>query len=701
MGMFDDILAAQPKGKTGLFDDIIAAEKPSVAEDVAKSAGSGLAKGAAGLVTAPVDIPKMAEYGVSYLLAKAAEKAGLMPKGKTAEDFVRSAQETFGAPEFAAPKAVAAINKVVPLHEPQTTAGRYAGSIAEMAPGVLAGGGGLLSKGVQTVGAGVGSEAAGQLASGTKYELPARLAGGILGGAPGFRVGAPSVAERTVQGAMTGITPQQLGAAERLFSSAQSSGVPLTRAEAVQAVTNGATRLGDIQRVIEGQGELRGFMSQRPQQVEAAGRGILGRIAPMTDQPSTVGPNLSKAAESVIIDANRARAAATKPYYEAASAGNVQEPTIEGLLKEIDAQIAADKTGLSHGPLNELRSSLIAAPETPGAPSQRTPVTDPRTGAVIRYEMTPAIPSQPRELVTDIGNLDRARKYFRDKMELPAFAPNAIDKETGARIGSLTDRLDTAMENASPAYRQAKAVHQAETKSRIEPLTSGPVGKIADAKSTEAAIGSVFPRNPLPGSERQLSSSIKAIGGKAPEATQQFVRQHIESVFNNATRDLQAGANQYGGANFVSQLRGNPQQAKNLEAAVRALPNGDTKWTALNNVLDAMEATGQRQRIGSQTAFNQELQSQLKGGKNASEAFNIAMSGGTKWPQFIRDKFQGWMLGKNTAEIAQLLTDPSKDAIFRQLATSKPGSGAFKNALGRMLLISQSESTKKGSGESR
>jgi len=220
MGMFDDILAQKQGTPAGLFDDILGPPKPKVgvAEDVAKSAGSGLLKGAVGLATAPIDMPKVAgEYGVSWLLAKAAEKAGLMPKGKTAEDFVKSAQETFGGPELAGPKVQKWIHDAgVPDYEPQTRAGRYVESVGEVAPMIAAGPGGLLQKGVQSIGAGVGSEAASEAAKGTKYETAARIAGGIAGGLT------PNAAARVV-------TPFPVSASRApLIATLDREGVPMT-----------------------------------------------------------------------------------------------------------------------------------------------------------------------------------------------------------------------------------------------------------------------------------------------------------------------------------------------------------------------------------------------------------------------------------------------------------------------------------------
>lgn len=69
------------------------------------------------------------------------------------------------------------------LGSPQTTGGRYAQTIASMAPAAFGGEGGLVTRAARAIVPGVASEAVGQMTEGTKYERPARVAAALIGGA--------------------------------------------------------------------------------------------------------------------------------------------------------------------------------------------------------------------------------------------------------------------------------------------------------------------------------------------------------------------------------------------------------------------------------------------------------------------------------------------------------------------------------------
>lgn len=203
-----------------------AERKSSILGDVAKSAAAGLGEGAIGATYGLADIPKLAEYGVSWTAAKAAEKLGLLPQGKTANDLIADAQKTFGGPDFLALKIQKGVEQNITgeFHKPETKAGEYARTIGSFLPAAAMGGNGargLLSFGVIP---GAASETAGQLTKGTEAEPWARFAGGIGGAMVG-----PSIvnAPGRVMSPMT-IQPeraQQLAVLQR-------EGVPVTAGQA-------------------------------------------------------------------------------------------------------------------------------------------------------------------------------------------------------------------------------------------------------------------------------------------------------------------------------------------------------------------------------------------------------------------------------------------------------------------------------------
>lgn len=168
------------KGKTEYLtgEQMSGAAKPlgflGTAADVGKSFGAGALRGTAGLADLPGDLSQLVSVGSKYLT------------GYETPKFDTSFRE-----------GMSEISGGFSERKPETTLGRYAGTVGEFAPAVLGasltGGGSLAAQGAraatklatQAVIPGVVSEGLGQTFEDTDYEMPARLAGAILGGVGG------------------------------------------------------------------------------------------------------------------------------------------------------------------------------------------------------------------------------------------------------------------------------------------------------------------------------------------------------------------------------------------------------------------------------------------------------------------------------------------------------------------------------------
>jgi hypothetical protein len=528
-------------------------------------------------------------------------------------------------------------------HEPQTTAGEFAQTIGKFAPGVVAGPATAATlpmraaqKGLMTVIPAVTSETAGQAFKGSPYENYIRAAAALLsGGATAFFGPGARTAGGAVVRAVDGATPQQIEQAEQLFMEAQRAGAPITRFEAIQQVTGGATQAGNIQRVVEGQGELRDFFAARPGQVEASARREIGNIAPAPAQPSTIGPAASGAAQDTLTDARGVINRITEPYYDRAA-------TIR--LSPREFQRVETAPGWA-----EARDAIRNNPQ------------------LARY-----VENLPDD---SVGFLNEVQKYLRQQADNAAGPMNAQrNQQVAAGYGSDATLVRGAAEQASPDFRTAVNTQADLRQQYLDPLLQGPLGKLAkDDTTTKQAIEALFPRNPLPNSQQEITQAVGQLSRRRPSVARQLVRAHVESVFNQASRDLQSGANQAGGAGFVAALRGNHQQAANLEAAVRALPQGDQLWTGFDRYLTILEAQGQRQHIGSQTAFNTQLMDDLKAGNPLGTTMTVAAGGGLSWPKKALDVVERWRLGRNVSQLAELITNPAAGDRFRRLATATSG----------------------------
>jgi len=142
-----------------------------MATDVAKSAVAGLGKGTIGLATLPGNIEALGRAGIN-----------------AAAKWYRGNDENIVNPDTVLTNASDLQPRVEKytgqFYKPKTTAGKYAGTIAEFAPAALILGGqaGIASKVLGNVLApAVVSETAGQLTEGTKAEPWARAVGALVG----------------------------------------------------------------------------------------------------------------------------------------------------------------------------------------------------------------------------------------------------------------------------------------------------------------------------------------------------------------------------------------------------------------------------------------------------------------------------------------------------------------------------------------
>jgi hypothetical protein len=665
----------------------------------------GLVKGAGAVLGMPSDVWHMLDRGYQYALTKGAEKMGLLTpeQGETLRQPMPG--EEYGAGSDAINRHLMNVAKSAgaDTSEPTTRAGEATEGVASFLPGSVAMGAeslGQIPRALVRYGLvpGAASEAAGQATKGTALEPYARVAGAI---APEglMQVGsAIGRAASPMKGLLGTATDQDLTEAQRLLDESRAAGAPLTSAEAVQQATGNGTRATDLQRVVEqspkGAAIMRPFMAERPAQTEALGRSTFDQIAPAAD-PYEVAPRIQNAADQTVQAANTARTQAVDPFYKAAATDRVPAQDMEDFLSKIDTMIAKDKTGILTPELSDLRNRLTETPAVPATPAQRIPTKTP-TGATI-WSTTPGTPGTPRVPVTDIENLDTARKYFRDRLEMPQWSQDATTKAAQSQMTGLLGDLRQKMIGASPGFAAGKSLYQDITENQFNPLTRSPTGQLAVANTYPKQAAVLFNPNPLPGSEVGVGKAVRDVAQTDPDAAAQLVRMHLERTFNEATQNNLPGANQFGAPKFAAVIAGNSQQAKNLEAAVTALPDGATKWAALQKGLRIMEGMGTRQPVGSQTAFNAMIQQELKGGTPVGEILSNAASPG-RWTSLVNRAYQDFRYGRNTQELARIFTEGNIDDL--KAISRAPGTKTFQAQAAMIgLLARQGALSNPGTGQ--
>jgi hypothetical protein len=704
--MADDLPPGFAVVSPGAADDLppgFAVVKPAVPEqsstlgDMAKSLGSGVVRGSVELGMLPVTMKRLGDQGTEYLFNKGDALVrsifGLDPmdeatRARIAEARAGSPAEKIDSAIYSGQDAARGVMNDY-LHKPETTAGKYAETVGEfMAPG------GLPSKAARTaptlarkgleyaldlgrnaVVPAVTSETAGQLTEGTSYEPVARLIGAIMGNTATGLASAANAPESALRRAVG--PADQIDWSRALNLQNNSTGIRLTGPEAITQAQNGASALPNVLRLVEGNVEGRAatapFFAARPAQVDTAVGNLLDAVGPQSPNPSVLGPRASEAATNAIRDVEQTRTAAVQPTYRAANTDLVPEAGINGLIGQIDALTAADQTGVLAGPLNDLRNRLIATPAQPGSPATRTPVLGPN-GQVVRYTQTPAVAPTPAIPITDVENLDRTRKYFRDRMDLPQIGQDAITKEQNATVTGILQQLDQLMENNSANFAAGKQQYADLSRNVVQPIAEGPLGKVAAANETATAGNAILPQNPLTGSQGETADAVQRLVQQDPETLVGLVRQNMADRYGKAATETQEANREFAGAKFHRDMAGNQQKRDTLEAVLANLPTRDAA-NAAPELLDVLQATGRRKPIGSATDFNASLRGDLGVASPAGRAISFIKSLGTSFAANAGDAANRLAFRRSISSLADMFTDPNSVELIRDALNRNVGSG--------------------------
>jgi hypothetical protein len=657
-------------GKSGLidpFDDpgfgevqaapVAAAPSPepsiSTTRDVVKSVGTSAIKAPGAILGLPSDAMAAVGQGFQYLLTEGAVKLGLLKP----EDAKKIRE--IGS-DYKSPVGSESINETVgkatetvgaPLHKAQTGAGKAAGNVADF---VFQGGVGAGSV-RQIPGAavkfgllpGMVSEGAGQATEGTALEPYARVGGALVGGGIGAVANMRSAPGKILSDATKGVTDDEFTAAQRLIDDSRLPGrSPVTLPEALQQVTNGRTGLADVQRVVEqsrqGGPIMRDMMADRASNnAGMVDRQLAGDLGPLPASPYEVAPRVQAAAETELTRVRQGINDKAKPFYDASRGQTIP-----------DADFAAIQANPSfQAGLKAVRNDPILGPTIADLPDNAVGVID-------------AIKKQ----LDDMGNAaGMAGERFRAG-------------EIGKGKGEMLDAADTA----APDYATARQIGAEGRQTKLNPLERAPTGQLAEADTFGKQSKILFDPNPLPGSERQIREAVASVVKTDPVAAQNLVNMKIRQSFEEATQNLASGPAQFGGPKFVASLTGNGQQRKNLEAAVKALPDGQVVWEGFNRMLNILEAQGRRQAVGSQTEFNKLLNKDIGSGGVGDIAALMASPG--KWWGAAQDAYQQFRYGKNTELFANLFTSPEAVRELRKIAQLSPGNPKTQAVISNLIV---------------
>lgn len=597
----------------------------SSAGDIVQSAGAGLTRGVAGLLGLPGEISR----GVRW----AASKAGIAPGDP---DYIEGRGKYALSGDVATPTANSLREAAKPIigeeYQPKTTAGKYARTVGEFIPGAIAGPGKLAQNALLYAGIpGIASEAAGQVTEGTSLEPYARFAGAVGGLGASSLLRRPGSAGEVVSESLRGIDKPTINRAGQLIDDAASRGVTLTWPEAIQQVTNSGTPMANLQRVVEASQEggavMRPVMAQRPAQIRKAFEDQVSQVAAVPMRPYMIGPEISQASEAAIDATRRNINRIAKPFYDKASA--------------------------------------VRVPPARFAQMKALPGWDEALGAV---RSNPQLNRYVANLPDDsVGVLNEVKKYLDQQGRNVASVTNPNrNVQQSAGYGLDAEAVRDAGRRTTGQYGKALDTEEQLRRNMLEPMQHGPLGRAAEAGTTEGVISKLLPQNPLPNTAAETGRAFKELMARNPRAAANVIRTRLEQSYNQAARDLAGGGHEWGGAMTRKALVGDRQLRRNLRAAMQELPNGQAVSRGFERLMEIFQATGRRQTIGSQTEFNRLISERLKQGGIPGEVFSGTANMNPL--SMIRDRYQQWQLGRNLGDIATLIIDPNARNKLIELA---------------------------------
>ena len=638
----DDLGTAQPAAEGGFVPLSDVAEEGGWGHNL-NTIATGVARGIGGVA----GLPEMVSHADRWVLKRI---LGDDLGGRVA-DWVSPAQ-AMGAPTAEGATKAILDTAGVPETEATTRAGKIGQRAVEFATGSVAPGGvvrNLLIGGA----AGAMSEAAGQATEGTVLEPYARVAGAVA--APGAAAAAGALRgggiARDAATALEKLTPQQADAAKALMADAERLGSPITVAEAVQKVAGPNRALQGAQDLAQnsvgGRRVMDPFLDARDAGARTAAERVVEPFTPSGRNAALIPARIQEEAGKEVSAAYRARSEAAAPFYaqaaeDAAKPGtaNAVRTITQGAANRLDALAAKDQSGLLAPQVEAIKRSFDG--------------------------------------VTDWDSLNRARRFFRDQLRDQG-VPGApvLDREIARAGGEIIQQMTGALQRAVPALRRADAEYVRLSREVVDPVERGLVGRVAQTDSASAQRGLLFPRNTMGGAVPTTPEAAGDAFGRiaGPTATRGRVDQEaiinargllgaeLQTRLDEALQLRSSGPGDRSGANVASRMAPNEGRADALDAAFRALPDGDKAADGFRKLMDVLGAQTFQPARNSTTAPRIAAEKEAgRGGflgtvRTAANPFKAA-------PEWL----ENWRRNANTEDLARALTTPAGLERLRAMA---------------------------------
>ena len=548
---------------------------------------------------------------------------------------------------------------------PLETAGYYAPDVLEAVPEVATGiATSVASPAVAipaTMGVAGGSnylrQLIGQQLTGTPVDpLQIGISAGTAGIAEAVPFGVKALRERKTVRDIAGLDAQAM---KDIQSRARDLNISLTPAEITQlnSLMSQQKVLGNIP---DSSKKMQQFYEFREtEQIQPAVEKFLSQVSDVTEQTQAgkLGIDALTARKAQL---EEARELATEPLYKASFA-EAQPVDVTNIVKNIDEKLKTSK-GEQTAFLTKAKSLLYKEP----------PVID-ANGNVLRQGV----------LDDRLDALQNA-KFQMDKM-FKEDVFSSLDKKIQGQLKDIQNNLVRTMGVNNPKYLEANKAF-AEASKPIEEFTTRKTGTSLTQISPDNLnqfASRVFSGND-PQTIRYVREQIEATN---PEAWQAVTRAYMQDVWEKALTPpkAQKGVKLDTGAEWQNLLLGSRKQQDSLRAAL-----GDDAFMALRDLSSVLKSAGSVKKLGSDTAFNQQILKEMQRDAELDPTGVAARIIGTGIsPQDWGKKINEWAteraFSKNADKLADIITSPQGMQQLKELRQMSPTSAKTWAAWSQLL----------------
>jgi hypothetical protein len=472
---------------------------------------------------------------------------------------------------------------------------------------------------------------------------------GVSGLLSGAFESVPAIArlarERRLVSDIASIEP---GRVDRLGQLSRKTNIPLTPAELTDLSSLQAQQkvLGNIPSSSK---TMQRFYEKREvENIQPAVQDFLSQIS-RVDEPTQAGQMGLTALQGRKQALETAREQATEPLYRAAF-DRSKPVNVTDVVMDIDSQLKTAK-GQQAATLKKIKSYLY----------KDAPRLDASGNLIEQQVLEDRLPA----LQNAKFNIDA---LFKEE------AFGSLDAKLQRQLQGIQENLVNAMGRENPLYLDANKAFAD---------LSAPLTEFGQRK-TGTSLTQISPDNlnqfakrVFEGNSPDTISYVKQqISSTNPEAWQAVTRAYLQDTWEQASKPAaqQKGMKLDVGNAWSNILLGDTNRKKMLQRALEP-----AQFQALSDLTEVLRAAGSVKKLGSDTAFNQQIMKQMEK-EAAADPMSMAakMVGNVLSPQTIGTKISEWAmersLARDAGKIADMITSPEGIKKLRELRQMSPTS---------------------------